>query len=241
MTRASGWRSATERETPSWSYAPSPVNEATGPVTWSSKGPTCAPSSTSLVVSSDATIRPVSASTPDVELAPGPAPLRAMLLDQPLPGPAELQTRAVHQQVHRFGIAVRPRPPHLQALRPAAQGGMVGNREIETEQTEDGADQPFGLAQGQAEYGCERQRRRDRQRRVARLTARRGAGLGVPSRDRRLGEPDCQAPTLAQGRIVFGPVRDPAPLFRDAVTAISIGLEWHRRSRGTERGRPPTP
>src|SRR4051794_22082537 len=64
MTRASGWHSATERETPSWSYAPSPVNEATGPATWSSKGPTCEPSSTSLVVSSDATIRPVSASTP---------------------------------------------------------------------------------------------------------------------------------------------------------------------------------
>src|SRR3954449_8265801 len=35
------------------------MNEETGPVTWSSKGPTCEPSSTSLVVSSDATIRPV--------------------------------------------------------------------------------------------------------------------------------------------------------------------------------------
>src|SRR3954453_17252192 len=88
----------------------------------------------------------------DVELAPGPAHPRAMLLDQPLPGPAELQARAVHQQVHRFGIAVRPRPRHLQALRPAAQGGMVGNREIETKQTDNGADQPLGLAQGQAEY-----------------------------------------------------------------------------------------
>src|SRR3954452_12495490 len=57
MIRASGWRSATERETPSWSYAPSPVNDASGAATWSSKGPTCEPSSTSWVVSSDATIR----------------------------------------------------------------------------------------------------------------------------------------------------------------------------------------
>src|SRR4051794_31839058 len=39
---------------------------------------------------------------------------------------------------------------------------------------------------------------------------------------------------LAQGRIVFGPVRDPAPLFRDTVKAISIGLERHRGSRVTE-------
>jgi hypothetical protein len=164
-----------------------------------------------------------------------------MLFDQPLPGTAELQARAVHQQVHRFGIAVRPRSRHLQGLRPAAQGGMVGNGEIETKQTDDGADQAFGLAQGQAEYGLERQRRRDRQRRVTRLTAPRGAGLGVPGRDRRLGKPDCQAPALAQGRIVFGPVRDPAPLFRDAVTAISIGLERHGGIQGHRRGHPPTP
>src|SRR3954471_1870276 len=32
-----------------------------------------------------------------------------------------------------------------------------------------------------------------------------------PGRDRRLGEPDYQAAAPAQGRIVFGPVRDPAP------------------------------
>src|SRR4051794_3066669 len=39
---------------------------------------------------------------------------------------------------------------------------------------------------------------------------------------------------LRDGTMVFGPVRDPAPLFRDAVTAISIGLERHRGSRVTE-------
>src|SRR4051794_9889468 len=42
--------------------APSPVTDATGPSTWSSRGPTCEPSSTSLSVNTEATIRPVSAS-----------------------------------------------------------------------------------------------------------------------------------------------------------------------------------
>src|SRR3954469_1015303 len=40
------------------------MDEAIGPSTWSSKGPTCAPSSTSWVVSVAATISPVSASRP---------------------------------------------------------------------------------------------------------------------------------------------------------------------------------
>src|SRR4051794_252298 len=42
----------------------------------------------------------------DVELSPGSAPSRAMLLDQPLASAAELEARAVHQQMHRLGIAV---------------------------------------------------------------------------------------------------------------------------------------
>jgi hypothetical protein len=42
---------------------------------------------------------------------------------------------------------------------------------IETEQADDGADQPFGLPQSQAEHGAQRQRRRDRQGRIAGLTA----------------------------------------------------------------------
>ena len=108
MIRASGWRSATERETPSWSYAPSPVNEASGPATWSSKGPTCEPSSTSWVVSSDATIRPVSASTPrcsfrqdrrllvpcfSISHSPGPHSFRPVLSTSRCTGSASLSDR----------------------------------------------------------------------------------------------------------------------------------------------------
>src|SRR3954469_8041618 len=108
----------------------------------------------------------------EVHLAPGPARSRAMLLDQPLASAAELQARAVYQQVQGLGIppsislAVRPWSGHLQGLGPAAQGGMVGNGEIETKQADNGADQAFGLAQRQAEHGLERQSRRDRQIRV---------------------------------------------------------------------------
>ena len=60
---------------------------------------------------------------------------------------------------------------------------------------------------------------------------RRGAWLCLPGHDRLLREPHRQAPALAQGRIVFSPVRDPAPLLGDTMAASSIGLERHRRSR----------
>src|SRR4051794_35985204 len=53
---------------------------------------------------------------------------------------------------------------------------------------------------------------------------RRGARLGLPSRNCRLREPHRQAPALAQGGIVFGPVRDPAPLLGDMMAARGIGL-----------------
>src|SRR3954451_20040649 len=58
MMAAVGWRPLTLAYTPSWSYAPSPVTEATGPVIWSSKGPTWLPPSTSRPVSAAATIWP---------------------------------------------------------------------------------------------------------------------------------------------------------------------------------------
>src|SRR3954452_22700616 len=61
----------------------------------------------------------------EVHLAPGPAPSRAMLLDQPLAGPTQRQARAVHQQVHGLGAAARPWAGHLHGLVPAAQGGVV--------------------------------------------------------------------------------------------------------------------
>src|SRR4051794_20736609 len=210
MIRASGWRSATERETPSWSYAPSPVNEASGPATWSSKGPTCEPSSTSWVVSSDATIRPVAASTPrcsfrqdrrllvpcfSISHSPGPHSFRPVLSTSRCTGSASLSDRG-------RGTS------KVSALRlRVVWSGTERARPSRRKQADDGADQAFGLAQSQAEYGLGGQRRRDRQRRVVRLPAWRGARLRPPGRNRLVREPDRQTPALAQR----GPVRHPAP------------------------------
>ncbi len=91
-----------------------------------------------------------------------------MLLNQPLAGSAQLQAGAVHQQVHGLSPAVRPW--HVQRPGPAAQGGMVRDRQIQAEQPEEGADQALGLAQCQTEHRPKGQRRLDRQGGVAGLT-----------------------------------------------------------------------
>jgi transposase len=62
---------------------------------------------------------------------------------------------------------------------------MVGNREIEAQQTDDRADQAFGLAQCQAEHGLERQRRRDRQIRVDAMGRGERTGTIVAGQNRR--------------------------------------------------------
>src|SRR3954471_17034700 len=62
-----------------------------------------------------------------------------------------------------------------------------------------------------------------------RLTASCSARLSPPGCNRLLREPDCEATSLAQGRIVFRPVRHPVPLLRDVMTASSVGFEWHDR------------
>src|SRR5215217_5923727 len=93
ITAASGWRSLTLAYTPSWSYAPSPVNEAIGPSTWSSKGPTWEPSSTSWVGQRGGHDLAGVGIPAEVQFPPGSARLRAVLLDQPLARPAELEAR----------------------------------------------------------------------------------------------------------------------------------------------------
>src|SRR6202022_1529140 len=104
---------------------------------------------------------------------------------------------------------------------------MVWRREIETKQPKHRCDQSFGLAQRQTEDRPQRQRRRDRQGRVARLAAARAAGLGLPRRNRRFREPHGQAAALAQGAVIGGPIPHLVPLLRDVLTAILVRFEWH--------------
>src|SRR5882762_10998936 len=91
---------------------------------------------------------------------------------------------------------------------------MVWRRKIKTKQPKNGCDQTFGLAERQAENRPQRQRRRDRQRRVARLATTRAAGLGLPRRNRGFREPHGQAPALAQRDVIGSPIRHSEPLLR---------------------------
>jgi hypothetical protein len=96
--------------------------------------------------------------------------------------------------------------------------------QIQPEQNDDRADQPFGLMQGQAEHGPKRQGRGDGQRRIAQLSAPRGLGLCLPGRDHRIREPHAQAGAPAPGRIIFRLVRGPDLLLREMMTPAGIGL-----------------
>jgi hypothetical protein len=92
-----------------------------------------------------------------------------VLLEQPLAGPAQLEPRAVHQQVHGRGIAPSlgagsPRLRHFYRCGPPAEGGVIRHTQGEAEQANDGANQAFGLPERQAEHGPERQGRQDGQK-----------------------------------------------------------------------------
>src|SRR6266436_6094979 len=92
----------------------------------------------------------------------------------------------------------------------------------------------------QAENNPQRQRRGDRQTRVARLAATRAAWLGLPRRNRGFREPHAQAPALAQRDVIGSPIRHSVLLFRDVMTAVLVGFEWHGGGPGSGTG-PDTP
>ena len=112
---------------------------------------------------------------------------------------------------------------------------MVRHREIEAEQLQDGADQPLGLAQRQAEHASQRQGRRDRQIGVAGLPAPGGARLSSPGLDGLWREPDRQATTGAQTGVVLGLVGHPMSLLRNVAVTGCLGFERHGRVQDSMR------
>ncbi len=172
----------------------------------------------------------------DVQLASGAPCFCAVFLEQPFARAAQLQPRTVHQQMH--GTGAWPGANDVQTLGSAAQGRVVRHRETETEQGDDGADQPFGLPQCQAEYRSQRQRGRDRQARIAWLAASRRSRLSFPRRNRRIGKPHGQAATLPQGRIIRGRVRGPVLLLWDVVTTLATGFERHELTLNSDAEHP---
>src|SRR3954466_1919064 len=180
----------------------------------------------------------------DVRLPPRPPCAGAVLLEQPLARAAQLQARAVHQQVRRLAVgtgtgAARPRPRHLQRRRPAAECRVVRHTQREAEQADDGADQALGLPVGEAEHRAQRERRQDGERRVPGLAAPGRARLRRPRRDRLVGEPHRQAAAPAQARVILPPVGDLVALPRDVMAAVLVQLERHGGHPGSGE-RPPS-
>src|SRR5215218_6262097 len=113
---------------------------------------------------------------------------------------------------------------------------MIGDGEVQPEQADNGADQPFGLPERQAEDGAQGQGCQDRQGRVVGLPAPGGPWLGLPRLDGFLGEPDRQAPALAEAGVVLTPVRYLVLLLGDMVAAVLVQLEGHAGHPGTGKG-----
>jgi hypothetical protein len=176
-----------------------------------------------------------------MQLPPGAAGLGVVLLDQPLAGATELQSRAVHQQMHRFRTTAGLRSGHLQCLSPRTQGGVVRHREIKTEKADERPDQTFGLAQREVEHRPEGLRRQNGQRRIPWLGAPVRPRLGPPGGNPLLAEPHRQIATLAQACLVGWPIRQPTLLIRDMVATFGIGLNGTAGIRDQVCGQPSTP
>jgi hypothetical protein len=59
------------------------------------------------------------------------------------------------------GAGAGLRQQYLQCRRTSAEGGVIGNRKVKAKKADDGADQPFRLAQGQLKHSPECQSGRD--------------------------------------------------------------------------------
>ncbi len=130
----------------------------------------------------------------------------------------------------RFQSPITRLKRHLHRRAPSAQRAVVGHGEVEPEQAHDGADQPFGLAQGEPEHRPQGQGSQDGETRVGRLPTPGRPRLGLPGRDRLRGEPHRQTPAPAQTGVVVAPIRDLEPLPGDVVATVGIGFEGHGAS-----------
>ena len=130
---------------------------------------------------------------------------------------------------------------YFQRLAQAAQCRVIRHRESEAEQSDDGADEPFGLPQCQTEDRAHRQRRGDRQGRIMGPPAGRGSRFRPPRRDGRVGEPDGQAAASPQCCVLLRPVRDPIPGSQNMMTVFGMVFERHARGFPVMDGGQPGP
>jgi len=143
------------------------------------------------------------------------------------PGKVPGKLRADPDAVRDFrGAYGRPpdRAALLDALAAYERSLLTPGSRFDLWQVQDGADQPFRLAQRGPEHRPKRQRRQDGQNQVGTLPARGCPEFGLPRRDRVASEPNRQAATLAQARVTLAPVRHLVLLLGSAPAVV--GRRW---------------
>jgi hypothetical protein len=86
-----------------------------------------------------------------VELAPGPLATFTLLFDQPRADAIYFQPGRVDHDVNRSGpLGLGQRAGERQAGAAPREGRVVGNADVQTEQSGERAQQPFGLPPGPA-------------------------------------------------------------------------------------------
>jgi hypothetical protein len=135
-----------------------------------------------------------------------------------------------------IGTAAGAQSRPLKRLRAPAQRRVVGNGQSKAEETDDRANQTFGLAQSQPKHSPQRQRRQDRQRRIP----------GLPPRVVR----HAAIATSVNQTVKLPRWRKLASYAAQVVTLrFCFGMWWRRealalngmRDSGSEQGMPPIP
>ncbi len=115
-----------------------------------------------------------------MRLAP-PSRLAAMLLGLPLALTEDLQARAVQHDVNRSVMAGSTRLASGEAVATPAEGRMVGHGDLQPQQSQNRANEAFGLAQCQMEDEPQCQHHLDGDVGIDRLAAPTGSTRRLPS------------------------------------------------------------
>ena len=145
---------------------------------------------------------------PEVQLAPPSAGPNAAFLIEPFSLAVNLQTRAVDKKMHWLRT-VKPPEQDCQATTATAEGGMIGNGDIDPEHIRNRTQKTFGLTQRLVEHQAKREAGLYGDRRIDRLAAPLSGRGRMLCRHRLLREPHRQAYSSNQRGIVFRPVRHP--------------------------------
>jgi len=164
-----------------------------------------------------------------MQLPPPAAQPDAVFLTEPFALAVNLEAGAVDEEM-QWRVAVDTVRQDRQAAAPAAQGGMIRDRDINPEHVGGPSQHALGLTQRLMEYQAKRKTSRDGNRRIERLTTPLSSSGGRPCRHGFFGNSHREASPPHQRGIVFRPVRYPIPGHWDLVTAVLVELVRHGAS-----------